>query len=78
MIRKTRTIAISQNAVKKIDSLLEEIEKRTEENLTIIDMTTFIIEKFAKLACDLKIKKILEEKSENLKIVENLNKKKDK
>ena len=41
-------------------------------------MTTFIIEKFAKLACDLKIKKILEEKSENLKIVENLNKKKDK
>ena len=78
MIKKTRTIAISQNAVKKIDFLLKEIEKRTEENVTIIDMTTFIIEKFAKLECDLKIKKILEEKSENLKIIENLNKKKDK
>jgi hypothetical protein len=69
-MRKTRTIALSIKSAEKITTMCNEIKDKTGEFVAIGEMVAFLIEKLGRIATDLKIKKILEEKMVEVKLTE--------
>ena len=69
-MRNTRTIALSIKSAEKISTMCNEIKDKTGEFVSIGEMVAFLIEKLGRIGTDLKIKKILEERMEEVKLTE--------